>query len=591
MQITYASVGLLAGRPEPEAGFPPGTRFLPYATLRNTTTKPLLVTPVLHYMTASQPVSRPLSEQELGPLETRQIDFQSLLGTLYSQNFSVNLTLSFSGQAGDLIVATGSVDGTGTYVFEVLPQGVVAPSLSKEVHYWTVANGLDTMFALWNPSEEAQDIDVTFYYGDGSGSYRLPVSLLPKGSLTIDMAKLIAVAQPDPEGNVIPTGVREGSVSFASARGMTEPMNLAISSGILNVRNATCGANCVDCCGYSGFVTTPYTPFFSPFRETRQFGAQATYCTGTIFYFTSQSSWSSSNTAVATVETQGNSNPGLLTGVEVGDVTIQAVLPTVFVYTGNICSGGSPVCPQGNPSASSGGQVAPTVSIQVEAGKSQVSGTGFVVLSASQSLTTNLTGVGSPSGGTFQWSVGSRLQFVGPSNTMNVSVKGTSASTSQEDTFVSVTYTVNGIPNRASVRFTVRDPRTLTNYGFTGGLSQTMQVANGYSTDVTYFVEDQFNSAIQVGGIDVTEVLSTTSVSHPVSFQPPDGVPLTAQTNSNASIIDHLWVTGPAPGGVPDGFDARRNQNFTVTGFGFSPTQTQDYDPTFARVSRSSVSK
>ena len=79
---------------------------------------------------------------------------------------------------GDLVLASGSVDQTGTYVFEVEPQGV-ASSRSKYANYWGVANGNDTMYSLWNPSDTAEDIVATFYYGDGSGKYTLPVHLAP----------------------------------------------------------------------------------------------------------------------------------------------------------------------------------------------------------------------------------------------------------------------------------------------------------------------------------------------------------------------------------------------------------------------------
>jgi hypothetical protein len=46
--ITYASVGLMVGRPQAGMGFPAGLRFTPYAVLENTTAQPLTVTPALN---------------------------------------------------------------------------------------------------------------------------------------------------------------------------------------------------------------------------------------------------------------------------------------------------------------------------------------------------------------------------------------------------------------------------------------------------------------------------------------------------------------------------------------------------------------
>src|SRR5205814_3333491 len=159
------------------------TAFSPYQVLRNTTEKPLDVSLQVNYMTGMQgstPVTKNLPTQHLAPSESRQLDLQGPLTTAGLKNFngSINLLVSFTGKEGDLVLASGSVDQTGTYVFEVEPQGV-ASSRSKYANYWGVANGNDTMYSLWNPSDTAEDIVATFYYGDGSGKYTLPVHLAP----------------------------------------------------------------------------------------------------------------------------------------------------------------------------------------------------------------------------------------------------------------------------------------------------------------------------------------------------------------------------------------------------------------------------
>ena len=50
-----------------------------------------------------------------------------------------------------------------------MPQQVMQTS-SKEVPYWTVANGFDTMFSLWNPTDQGQDMVAIFYFGAGQVS-------------------------------------------------------------------------------------------------------------------------------------------------------------------------------------------------------------------------------------------------------------------------------------------------------------------------------------------------------------------------------------------------------------------------------------
>jgi hypothetical protein len=256
--ITYASAGLMIGQPDPMMGFPGSTHFTPYAVLRNTTAGPLSVRATLNYTSGNKPISLSLPNQQLSPYETRQLKFKSILGTLGLEDLSgnINLSFSFAGHAGDLVVATGSVDQTGNYVFAVDPHGE-GQSFSKIASYWSVANGFDTMYSLLNPTNSAQDFIVTFYYGDGSGQYKLPVHLDAQASTMIDMAMLIAMREPDPQGNVIPPNVLEGSAVFASAKGERQWMTLVLAGGLFNPRTATCGTVCTSCCGYSTVTVTP----------------------------------------------------------------------------------------------------------------------------------------------------------------------------------------------------------------------------------------------------------------------------------------------------------------------------------------------
>ena len=185
-------------------------------------------------MTGPQPVTRALPAVPLAPFETRYFTSE-LFEAVGLRDFTgmINLSASFEGRPGDLVLATGSTDLSGTYVFAVEPQGL-GRSFSKEGHYWKAADGFDTMFTLWNPTDKQQDLLVTFFFGQGEAPYKLPVTLGRNASTTIDVSKLIAAQQPDEDGNVIPFGTREGSMVFSNAQGMTQWMTLAIGIGILN---------------------------------------------------------------------------------------------------------------------------------------------------------------------------------------------------------------------------------------------------------------------------------------------------------------------------------------------------------------------
>ena len=97
------------------------------------------------------------------------------------------------------MLATGSVDQTENYVFVVEPQGV-GKSFGKAGHYWISANDFDTMYSLFNPADRAQDFIATIYYGDGSGSYQMPVHLEAQASTMIDMMMLIGERVPNVHG-------------------------------------------------------------------------------------------------------------------------------------------------------------------------------------------------------------------------------------------------------------------------------------------------------------------------------------------------------------------------------------------------------
>ena len=110
-QITYASAGLMLGKPDPMMmpGFPSETTFSIYLSLRNATERPLDVPLQLNYtpemgMGGAVPVTRNLPTEHLAPFEAKQVDLQGPLNAAELKNFngSINLSTSFTGHAGIL---------------------------------------------------------------------------------------------------------------------------------------------------------------------------------------------------------------------------------------------------------------------------------------------------------------------------------------------------------------------------------------------------------------------------------------------------------------------------------------------------------
>ena len=138
--------------------------------------------------------------------------------------------------------------------------------------------------------------------------------------------------------------------------------------------------------------------------------------------------------------------------------------------------------PNGPDPPQASGQIAvtPTITIQVESVKQTQTNNAFVLLGVNQN-TTNLTANGSAPGGTYQWQVGPGLGFQGPSTGQNVSIVGTSPSTSGMDTYVSVTYSVAGASVSASIRVTVRVPTQFIAANFPGGAAWTSTMTGTYT--------------------------------------------------------------------------------------------------------------
>ena len=202
------------------------------------------------------------------------------------------------------------------------------------------------MFSIWNPTPKAQDLLVTFYYWDGSGSYVLPLHLAGHGSKMIDMKVLATSGQLEAHGHAFKPTETAGSAIIRNAAGERTGVTLVVAGGTYNPETATCGTTCVSCCGYNGFLLTP-SSFFCPVGWSMQCGpVTGTDCNGHVVQL-AVSSWSTSNTSVATINSSG-----LMNAIAVGSVNISATLDPIVATSGTVCfSGGTAYCPEETPSA------------------------------------------------------------------------------------------------------------------------------------------------------------------------------------------------------------------------------------------------
>ena len=337
--MTLASTGIMVGQADPRMGFPDGTAFFPYAYLRNASSSPMKVDRAIYYTLAGgggQRISLP--GLTLAPGYAVQVPLD--LGSVGLGGYSGEITETFSATVnpGDLIVATGSTDQTANYVFEVLPQAV-ATTQSKQDCFWMVGGGWDTMSTLWNSGSAPEDLIVTIGFKGGDGHYKLPVHLEPGAGKVIDLAEIIRAAKPDADGHLIPRNVQGGGMIISGSSGLPEKINVVVSGGVFSVFGATCVPPCVTCGPPPTELLLTPASLSVAVGGSQQMTSTIEFSNGQSFDNTSNTTWTSKNTSVATV-----SSGGMMNAMAVGSTDIDG--QDDFLRSDRICSWTGPyICP------------------------------------------------------------------------------------------------------------------------------------------------------------------------------------------------------------------------------------------------------
>jgi hypothetical protein len=253
---TLDSAGMMIGTQDADMLFPQGTQFTPYVVMRNLASQPMQVNMAANITQQGTPIDIPLGGITLAPLASQQVDIKTMLtvaglGTL---NGLLNLRASFTGNPGDLMEETGSVDQSLTYVFEV-PARTEKWSHSKIIDVWNTATDTDTMINLWNYSNKDEDLILTFFHH--TGQYQLPIHLAAHASMAMSVASLIKSGTPDTQGRRIPTNTVLGSAKISGVNGDHTHIDVAANVGIFNVRTGTCHYALITCDGVCDGWATP----------------------------------------------------------------------------------------------------------------------------------------------------------------------------------------------------------------------------------------------------------------------------------------------------------------------------------------------
>ena len=336
-----ASAGLMVGAPDPMEGFPSTVKFLLYGYMHNTGMAPLTVHGLANYMYKSGPHSINLPDVTLAPGETRNLLLDKNVNLPFRDGM-VNLAYSYDAQCGTVLLSAGSVDATGSYVFEVNPQ-VVAKSWGHTSHYWQVGLGTDTMYSVWNPTDQPEDLAVIIHYEPG-GLYRYPLHLNANTSVMISILDIIRKAAPDADGGVMPIWTRTGSFTVQSrSPDLRDTSTFVVSGGIYNPIAGTCCPPYWTCNGATG-ANVLLAVFTVDVNGTQHETLYVTTNNGNQVNYSSSASWFASN--VFSVQAGG-----LVTGLAPGNGSINASVANVPIYVAQFCGGQCPVGAQGGTSS------------------------------------------------------------------------------------------------------------------------------------------------------------------------------------------------------------------------------------------------
>jgi hypothetical protein len=480
--------------------FPAGIVFTPYTVLRNASSAPLIATPTFWWMAGGTAHSAQFPALTLHAGETRMLDVPGMLIAAGLKKFSGTGSLVFDvqGNPAGLLMAGGSVDQKYSYVFGVVPRGVKV-SAAKNLSYWSIGSGDDTMVTLWNAADEAQDLIFRVMFE--GGHYDFPRHLGPRATQVFNISEIVHIQLPDAEGNVIPVGITEGSAELMGAQGEVDSMLVAMDAGIYNVRKATCGTySCETCNGVTGTSMNP-SPFTVAVGGTIQLDFIEYWNSGQQYH---GGDWTSYNTSVATV-----SSSGLVTGIAAGSANIHAQdhwsEPT---YTANFCGYNLPSCPV-QPGFPPGDQAYGTFTPTITKSKSLwffgtgiSTPSGFTLGATSATLTANGAGTGkyvwTVTRGTLQVKFSdNNSSTITKTNVNTVQIASIFESTQANDVTVQLQFTpTGGSQITTAISLSVDSPYKLTSggapndYGVRLGSDCTQSVigTDGYLSYIPYSI-------------------------------------------------------------------------------------------------------
>ncbi len=259
-----------------------------------------------------------LREVKLRPGEVRQWEIKEARGL----EGSAGLEFDYDTEPGSVIVSALSVSRSGNHVFQVPMLDVAAQKSSTGVYPFYFYGSSSTLVYIKNTTNVEQRY-VAHMNFEG-GNYMMGVKTISPGeTVTIDIRALRDNQVPDQEQRTIPHEIAHGQVRWTMIQGEGTSLLSLIgrSEQVDEVKAVSSTYACQNCC--SDFLQST---FISPSQVDMQVGQSVTMsafeqrvdCYGFPYLVPVSASWSSNNSAVATV------SGGQVTPQRGGQATITA---------------------------------------------------------------------------------------------------------------------------------------------------------------------------------------------------------------------------------------------------------------------------
>lgn len=336
------------------------------AVVRNASGRNVTVQGRIPYTTAAGEAGfLPLSSLRLAPREVREIDLaDTFRKSGIGEIASAGLEFEHNGPAGNVLVKALAVSANGTHVFRVPLVDAVRASATG-IYPWNLADGQSSFVYIKNATDAPRDYTMHLDFDGGPYVFGLK-TVAARQTVVIDLLKIRDEQIPDLYGKTIPRGVTAGKAQWSmngpqqhSLVGRLEQVNLAAGTSA----TAACGV----CCPNSLLDA-----YMSPFSVSSYPGDSQLFtvytsevdCNGSpLPWYPSYSFFSSTNTAVATVTSNG-----FASAVGAGNTFIQSTVNGSDYYNCAAEAGNAEYCCDTHDvviPCESECQVLPTVEIEV----------------------------------------------------------------------------------------------------------------------------------------------------------------------------------------------------------------------------------